>query len=163
MIDAHVQYNGGWKGYGSLQPGLQCEFEDHRTCKELSARLQAEQDAQTEEAKKILEDKLKAQVDERAIFAAEQEKQAELNKSGQKKHEAVRTINKDAADHLAKLEEAAANELGRISAKAVADTEEVTKRLAIEIEKINATRAAKLAAVEAVDWLSEVRKEAAGA
>lgn len=164
MIEAHVQFaGGGWKVYRDLQKGLQCEFDDHRTCKEASARIQTEEDAKTDGEKAELKVRLKKQVDDAAEYAQAQAAQKELNASGQKKFESVRIVNKKAAEALEKIEKDAAEKIGALKAKAVADEDELHKAHGKAVDAVENTRAIELAAIEAIDWLAEVRKEVTGA
>lgn len=158
MIDAHVQYNGGWKTYLTLQPGLACEFEDHRTCKEASERLQAVEDAKDQEVKDAEAAAAKEAVAAAAVTAEADAKQAEINEAGRKKHEAARIVNKNAADKLEAAQATASRDIGNVKAKAAADVEEIEKATAAEIAKIIEDQKAAIEKINAVDWLSEVRK-----
>ena len=158
MIEAHVQYTGGgWQVFKTLQPGLKCEFSDHRSCKAVSVRLQEEEDAKTEAVKAAEAVERKKDIDAAAVKAKDDHAKAETDAAGQKKFEAVRVVNLEAAKQIEVIGDKLADLLGMIQSKAIADCQEAEKKADAELEAVNAERKAKLDGIEAQDWLSIVR------
>lgn len=157
MIEAHVQYNGGWKVYRELQPNLKCEFEDHSTCKQASERFQAEEDAKAQEIKDAEALIRKAEVEASAVTAEADAKKAETDAAGQKKYEAIRVLNRNAAEALKEIDDVAADKIGTLKAKTQAKAEEIEKKRVVDSQGIIADQKAKIEELNAKDWLSEVR------
>lgn len=157
MIEAHIQYNGGWKTYLTYNPNLRCEFDDHRTCLEASKKLQDNADAVVQAAIAEQQRVNQEAVDKAAKEAETNAAQAEIDKAGQAKHEATRIVNKDAALSLQAIDEASAKETGETRAKAEAACQEIEKARLVQIADVQEKRRKALEAINAKDWLSHLR------
>lgn len=153
-IDAHIQFNGStWQGFRTFQPGMPCEYPDHRTCRDLSAKLQDEQDAR----EKALKD---SQTEEQQLKALEDLQKAKGARERELRGAAARL--KSDAIRLVQLERAKAVH------QAEAWTESAKKalqdRMDYDLEKVEAKKAEAVAAADKawaegmarlqdVDWL----------
>lgn len=154
MIDAHVQFNGvQFQGYREKQPNFPCEFEDHRTCKDLSARLQAQEDEKTAEVKAQEDADRKAAVDAAAAQAIKGAEQAKINAAAKAKGEAIRLVNLGWQQAVQKITEDQAAKVAGIR-KDAQDAEAAVNAAADEaVADADAKRAEALAKIEATDWL----------
>lgn len=161
--DGHVQYNGGWKFYLTLQPGLACEFTDHRTCKERSHEHDAKLAEAGSEALAASYAEQAARVDAAAAEAATAAQNARIAKAGQRKHEATRQNGLAKAAALAKAEAKCSDALAAAKLAYDSECQRAVSVLGSETEKITKDSVALQVTINVTDYLAEVLAEEAAA